>query len=374
MNKIIHYELSIGERQSTTPIITAVNRVLKSEEELDAYFASLGWTKTTSFVYTVSSDKDWGMFNVTMYSYKDVDVRIEQKSCKVGIVSNTYTNTVRTCQDENDNIIQESCVYGFTPIVPNCNYYVDMSGVTFGGIHANNSYTVDGVEYLMGPIVNYAYLRNKMLTLGLVTNGPNLYQFRAYGSFGVWSNFKINNIDYTPIKNYCLEGNKVVQKCTTTTICNISKKECGCPELNNKLVNTLYTCGWINSQSWQRYMRGGDLYMKQALYDSAWGWFNVDYANGIIQLNDSFGLDTIYLEYYSANEIDGADYLVPLLAQDALISYIDMMRTRSKVNIPLYEKQRSEKRYSVEKKKLSQRLTPLRIQELLDILRTRQKP
>jgi len=374
INSIINYEGDAKNKMLLIPIVTIIDRVLKSEYELDAYFQELGWTKTTSYTYTVSSSRDWGVFNVTMHTLKDIDLWIAQTSCSVDVVSDVYKNTTRICQDESGNIIQESCVYGFTPIMPNCNYYVNMSGVIFGGASANNKYTVNGVEYSMGVINNSGQLRSKMLTFGFVTDASNPLTFRAYGSFNVWNNFKVNNVDYPPTNNYCLEGYEIVQKCTTTTICNIPKKECGCPELNDEIVNTLYTCGWINAQACQRYIRGGDMYMKQALYDSAWGWFNVDYYNGVIQLNDSFGLDTIYLEYYSANEIDDAEYLVPLLAQDALISYIDMMRTRSKVNIPLYEKQRSEKRYSVEKKKLSQRLTPLRIQELLDILRTRQKP
>jgi hypothetical protein len=358
--------------------VQVVNRVFNNQEELDQFMTELGWTITGENIYTLTSPEYWVSFNGNVYN-GDTDRSFTTLNA-IDVVEEQveYTNLTTICVNESGDITKQETVHGFGDNVERCTYYFTTDTTTFP--KTDNTYTKDGIEYTMPDFDDFNEMSDYLYDLGIRQN--NNYdpqtsedmEFVIYDTASVYENIIIGGEEVPISTEDCYENREINSVTTNTLMCYVPKKECGCPELNDEVVNTLSRCGIISTQAWWRYLRGGDLYMKQALYDSAWGWFNINYNTGVIQLNDSFGLDTIYLEYYSANEIDSADYLVPLLSQDALISYIDMLRVRSKSNVPLYEKQRTEKRYSVEKKKLSQRLTPLRVQELLDILRTRQKP
>jgi hypothetical protein len=264
------------------------------------------------------------------------------------------------------------CSYGFTPRTKTCNYYVTFSPIVYG--QPNNYYVVDGVTTVMPIISNPAQLRARMLSFGFVQNQPGVMTFRLYNSSAVWESITIGGTTYNVTQDYCLEGYEIQKKCTVENVCNIPIKECGCPELNDTIVNTLKSCGCLSNQTYERWIKGGEVGQRQALPNSRWGWYNVDMYNGVIQFNPSFSLDTIYLEYYSANEVDSKDYLLLRMAREALLAYIYMKSIMLKRNVPLYEKQLAQKNYVAEKKKLQQRLRPIRIADLLDIFRTRQKP
>ncbi len=162
--------------------------------------------------------------------------------------------------------------------------------------------------------------------------------------------------------------------CIDEIICKVETKPCGCPVLNNEVVNTLQQWSTLFLEFVQRDLNGLDWQQtfKQPL--SWFGYFNIDSNAGIMQLDPYFPFDTVFMQYYSANEIDGGDYLVPIFAQEALAAYIKFKYTFNKSNISGFDKKLYQKAWYSEKNKLNERMNPMRFAQIMDVVRSNPRP
>jgi len=105
------------------------------------------------------------------------------------------------------------------------------------------------------------------------------------------------------------------------------------------------------------------------------GWFTVDKRSGVMKFSSNVGTKTIVLEYIS----DGLEYAslsdikVNKFAEKALMLYIEVAILSNIDKIPEYVVKRKAKEAHIEKLKAKTRLNGLNYEELLQVLRGRDK-
>ena len=107
------------------------------------------------------------------------------------------------------------------------------------------------------------------------------------------------------------------------------------------------------------------------------GYFNVDTKNNKLIFSDGMILDEVILQYYNNGDLEDNALMIPILCSEALISYctmkyIESNSSRSHMNV--LDKQIAKKNYQNEFNKAKARLSPIRIDELLQAIRTTPRP
>lgn len=348
-----------------------IQRDVTNEAGLDALMSELGWTKTAQYTYSISNQSIlWGKFVVKQGSL--FNVYVNEVSCTVGNEDVTYTNTEQVCVDAQGNITKEICLYGYNTYSTRCNYYLNLTAIQDVDFPlAGGSYAKGGQSHSITTINDFNSLIAFFEGLGF-TAGSSTGLFYLNQSPDTWQTVTFPSIPLTV--NFGSDScttQSVGQKCTTTHACQVEvNPDCGCIALTDATVNLLLLNGVIINQAYQRWIQGGSMLQTLAVAGNVLGYFNINKETNVIQFNQGLPYKAVYIQYYSANQVDSGDYLVPVQAQEAIIAYIDYKSKWSKSNAPLYEKQRAEKYWYNEKSKLKQRLSPLILQEFTDILRT----
>lgn len=353
--------------------------LIANETQLDNYYVnSLGWTKTAQYTYELTTSSDvWGKFTTTYTNVNvtiDVDNFVEETSCAINNVSDTYTNTKKSIVNANGDVTMETCIYGIVPITEQNNYYIDLTGYGIAYPLTDGIINKNGDDIAMPTINSPAEMIDYFNSIGFLQMTADL-SFGISATTDVYTTFSsVDNslsIDFT---STATKQSAVAQTCTTEKICDVPVKECGCLEINDTIINTLVGCNCISGGTFDRYLYNCNYYATLKVPDNCWGYYNVDIYSKKVYLNPSFHEDAVLLTYYSAYESDSTQSLVPVQAQEALQAYIIWKYMWNKKNVGLGEKQRLEKYYYNEKHKLKQRLTPIRLDEILQVMRMNPRP
>jgi hypothetical protein len=353
--------------------------IFADQAALTAYMLTLGWTLNNlapnpSTYVIANSNFTWGVFNIESQTTAHQQAVVLNSSCSSTTVSQTYVNTCQTCVAENGEITKQCCVWGSVAI-SEYDYEIEIPAGRDGGFAfplTDGVITINGTNTSIASMVGIAALTTYMEGLGFYVTSLEPLVFRKTGSTDVYgtlsSVLQEITLSFTQANHITYE---VVKKCNVEHICVAEVvPECGCIVVTDAIVDVLNSNSILQNQAYNRYKRGGSLLQTYATAGNVLGYYNVNKENNIMYFNTGMPHRAVYLQYYSANEVDSGDFLVPVQAQETLIAYLDYKSKWSKSNVPLYEKQRAEKYWYNEKTKLKARLNPILMSEIQDILRT----
>lgn len=351
---------------------TAINVPITSQADIDAFFTSIGWTKVSNSNYNSGfGTNTWGKFYLTPSGAGFTILNPSRTSgCALtpqtfDVVTKTYTDT--TC----GKIISEVTAPVVTQNTQTTTFLLDLLE-SIAPTYTAAYFLINGVQH---PI-NLTTLNNLGLipyleAFGWVLQSTNLLttvNTQNYQALHLVNDNDATTIQITSIGSTC--PTTVTTKTIPSTICEVEILPCGCPKLNDKIINTLYQANLVNNAMFERWIHGTDI---SETYRQPWnlyGFYNVSIYQGIIQLDPYFKYDTIYLEYYSFDNIDSKNFLVPTLAREFLLSYVHRMMTIYRMNVPRNEKEAIKKEARAAKHNLRLRWMPPRAKELTDIART----
>jgi len=151
---------------------------------------------------------------------------------------------------------------------------------------------------------------------------------------------------------------------------------------NNKLINGAfvlndftndlwaynwdYTGNWLGS-SW------GQLYGQDAQYAQANGWFNLNERDGLLSFSSNLVDKLIVFEYLSDGLAYDLDSRVPKLAEDAMYAYILHALISTRINQPEYLVQRLRKEKSAKLRNAKIRLSNIKLDEIVQVMRGKSK-
>lgn len=296
-----------------------------------------------------------------------------------------YEKTTTICTNDDGNIAARIC----EPVVTNpqetCTYVITFPrtlSVLNNQPYTNFYFTKNNQTLTIGDVTDSAELTSIMTANGfsLTSSGTTSIVYTKTLSSDVWDSATFTNsantitsIDF--VQSSCAVPTPVVETvCYDTVICETETAECGCPTLNNEVVNTIQQWSTLFNEFIQRDLHGLDWQQtfKQPL--SWFGYFNINTELGVIQFDNHYPFDTVYLQYYSANEVSGGEYLVPILAREALAAYMVHKYTFHKTNISGYDKRAYQRAYYNEKKKLHERMNPARFADIMSVTRMNPRP
>ena len=340
---------------------------------LDALFISLGWTVNSGTgMYEIDNSATvWAQFNLS----GSQTIYVNEASCVVNSVTNTYTNTVKVKVNQDKSITKQTCLWGIASIPTLINSYITIGGSNLSFPFTNVHYIKNGLTTNVSNIATQNDLINFFTGLGFSilidtdinvkfrTTSTDTWQFFGYTDSGTHARL-IGFLNQAP-QNQIAE-----QKCHTETICFVEEvKPCGCVTVSDATVNVLTQLNILNNQAYQRWLNGGSLYQTLAIAGNVWGYFKIDKAKGIVMFDKYWYQKGIYIQYYSANQVDSGDYLIPVQAKDAVMAYLNYASKMWKDNVSMPEKELAAKMWNTEKNNLKQYLNPFTEQDLLDIWR-----
>lgn len=296
-----------------------------------------------------------------------------------------YEKTTTICTNDSGNISARIC----EPVVTNptqaCTYSITFprtASELTSAPYTNFYFTKNNQQLFIGDVTNSAELTTIMTANGfsLTSSGTTSIVYGITLSANVWASATFTNTAFvtstiTFTQSECATPTPTVETyCYDTVICETETLPCGCPVLNNEVVNTIQSWSTLFNEFIQRDLHGLDWQQtfKQPL--SWFGYFNVNADMGLIQFDPHYPFDTVYLQYYSANEVTGGDYLVPIFAQDALAAYMIHKFTFNKSNVSGYDKKLYQKAWYNEKKKLHERKNPARMAGIENVIRMNPRP
>ncbi len=303
----------------------------------------------------------------------------------VVINGTTYQKTTTVCTNDAGTIIGRVC----EPVVTNpsqeCTYTIDVNSMNFP---AKDVYlTKNGAPVTIGYVDDSDVMVEYMSELGF-SLVPFTLTFYIEDSSDVWTTLTYTGTDtseggynYNEVfiiefeQSDCATPTPTVETvCYDTILCQTETKPCGCPVLNNEVVNTIQEWSTLFMEFIQRDLHGMDWQkaLKQPL--SWFGYFNVFPNQGVIQLDEHYPFDTVYLQYYTSGDVDGGTFQVPVMAQEALAAYIKYKFVFNKTNTSAFDKKLYQKAWYNEKWKLHQRNNPFRIAGYLDVQRQYPRP
>ena len=313
---------------------------------------------------------------------------VTQSGCESVVTSYTnadYTKTTTICTNDDGNIAARIC----EPVVTNpqetCTYVITFPrtlSVLNNQPYTNFYFTKNNQTLTIGDVTDSTELTSIMTANGfsLTSSGAASIVYTKTLSADVWDSATFTNsantitsIDF--VQSSCAVPTPTVETvCYDTVVCETETAECGCPTLNNEVVNTIQQWSTLFNEFIQRDLHGLDWQQtfKQPL--SWFGYFNINTELGVIQFDNHYPFDTVYLQYYSANEVSGGEYLVPILAREALAAYMVHKYTFHKTNISGYDKRAYQRAYYNEKKKLHERMNPARFADIMSVTRMNPRP
>ncbi len=304
----------------------------------------------------------------------------------VVINGTTYTKTVSICTDSNTGkILQRTCEPVVTNATQTCNYSITFPRTASelnDQPYRDFAFTKNGVNSFVGDVADSAALTTVMTGNGfsLTSSGVNSIVYGIAETPNVWNSVSFLNTDNEQVTIAFTQSSCVTPSPTVTTqcydevICNAEIADCGCITVTDTVVNTLGQWGVLQQEFIQRYLKISDwqLTFQQPL--SYFGYFNIDIYNRLMQLDQNYPFDTVYLEYYSANEVTGGDYLIPVFAKETIAWYCKWMYSETRNNVPDRTKDRNQRQWYNAKRKMKERFNPIRLDQLLQVFRTKIRP
>jgi hypothetical protein len=326
----------------------------------------------------------------------------------------TYQQVTRVCTDGNGNIIQETQTP--TLIIPTpvqqCEYSITILNEGFLFSYTLVDYKLNGVIYDSGVIINnQSNQDNFFITLGFSKISNTTY--RINNSTNVWSYIDIQGIAHVQVpfvQSGCFTPSPIQLITTTQTICKTGVKPCGCLDITPEVVNVLNSCNCCNWGTWNIWWWGYYSWWyiwnkwKQPLDKgfNQFGYYRVMPYEGYVIFSSnvnylcccassncappqsqqqaqnnacaSVNFKNVVLEYYSNGNLEESNFYIPVIFFDPLVNYIAWQKINRKLNIPQAEKDRAERLFNFSKITAQRRKEPLRITELLAVLRTNVNP
>lgn len=360
---------------TTSTGLRQIQQTISNETELDILMSELGWTKSATETYEIDSQPFiWEQFNLTV-SGSPVIMFVNEFSCTIVTENSNYTDTVKIKINQDKSITKQTCLWGSAGITTQCNYNISFTG-TLNFPFTAITYSKNGITTSVPDIVSQAALITFFNGLGFatLTNNSTSTSFRINQTTDTWTNFLYHDGQGSAVvktfgKTACTSS-LVEQKCHTETLCFVEEiKPCGCVTVSDATVNVLTQLNILNNQAYLRWLNGGSLYQTLAIAGNVWGYFNIDKFKGIVRFDKYWYQKAIYIQYYSANEVDSGDFLIPVQAKDAVMAYINYASKIMKDNVSATEKELAMKMWNNEKGKLKQYLNPFTEQDWLDLIR-----
>ncbi len=142
-------------------------------------------------------------------------------------------------------------------------------------------------------------------------------------------------------------------------------------ELQNDATGLIVANGWYGA--WGEQMFYGQQYGLQPEISQFNGWFTINDREGKMSFSSDLADKLILLEYISDGLGYDQDMKVPKLAEDAIYSYIIHGILASRVNQPEYVIQRLKKEKSAKLRNAKIRLSNIKLEEFVQIMRGKSK-
>lgn len=366
--------------------------VIDKSGQIDYDLLSVAWgggSSSSSFSVNVIDGSLYDFSLITGIIDETDTIEVDETNCDTiitGYTNHTYQKTTTICTNDAGGIVGRIC----EPVVTNpsqqCTYVIDTDEIQYPIKDAY--FTKNGQVVNVGYVEDFDVMYEIMIELGFSATGfippyhiedcPDVWTSLTYTG----TNTSEENYDYNEVfiiefeQSECVNPTPTVETvCYDTILCAAPEtKPCGCPVLNNEVVNTIQDWSTLFNEFIQRDLHGMDWQkaLKQPL--SWFGYFNVFPHLGVIQLDQHYPFDTVYIQYYTSNEADGGEFQVPVLAQEALAAYIIFKYTFNKSNVSAYNKKLYQKAWYNEKRKLHGRENPFRIAGYLDLSRQNPRP
>jgi len=304
----------------------------------------------------------------------------------VVINGTTYQKTTTVCVKSDGDIVRRIC----EPVVTNpsqqCTYSIQTNTIQYP---IKDAYFIKN-----GEVVNVGYVDNDtimyeiMLALGFSATGF-IPPYHRENCPDVWTSFTYTGTNTSEGENYdfnevfvievtqsaCVNPTPTVETiCYDEFLCKTTVKDCGCIEVTQTTVDTLASIGIMSQEFLSRFFKAADWLQTFKQPPSYFGYFNVNIYTGIIQLDPTFPFQSVYIQYYSSNEVDGGDYLIPAFAKNSIAWYCKWLYSESKSNVPTQTKDRNKRKRINKKRLLRERFQPIRLEQVLQIMRTNPRP
>lgn len=319
----------------------------------------------------VSEHCDCGCTDETCYAFGESNVVTTFTDVVINGV--TYQNSESVCTQSNGDVVKRTCINTITNPQQTCTYTftIDYTGLSYP---LTNCYFVkNNVNSNVGDIASQAEFIAVFQANGFFVANPIL---SISNSTDVWDTFHYTENDGTvataeAVQSACATPTPEVEEiCYEEKICEVEVLPCGCIVPTDTAISVINNCCPFFCAVTMRQRKNKDFGQYLAQPKGFFGEFNIDVYEGVVKLNNEYQYDTIFLEYYSANEVDSKEYEIPVQAEEALVAYLYWKSLQRKRNADKWEKQMAAKTYYNEKRLLKQRLNPLRLQELMEVRRT----
>lgn len=303
----------------------------------------------------------------------------------VTINGNDYDKTITICTKENGDIIKKTC----QPTVNNpkklCDYQIVFENqegnplIPLNMAWSDFKFYRNGIEYYVGDVPDKATLIAIMTANGFTEDGLTL-EWNIEQTNNQWT-----SATYYDSNHLFTTATFVATSCTTPTpeietvcyeefICHAEVEECGCVTLTDTQIDMIANCCSFFCAATERQRKNKDFGQSLAQPKGYFGEFNLNAYEGVIQLNLEYQYDTVFLEYYTCNNVDSKDYQIPAQAEEALVAYIKFRYKFNKSNVSMGEKVMAQKDWLNQKRLLKQLLNPIRMAEILESMRVFPRP
>jgi len=212
--------------------------------------------------------------------------------------------------------------------------------------------------------VNYVRI-SRIDTLGVqriiypannLTNSP--YEMPVQDSIG------------TPIQDWNadnLEGSSITEERWDKANTNLISQDYNMALFNDGFAWAGYNWGNGNYWNW------GEQYGMSPQYAQYNGWFNMNDREGKVSFSSNLANQIIILEYISDGLAYDLDSRIPKMAEDALYSYISHAIIASRINQPEYVVQRLKREKSAKLRNAKIRLSNIKLDEIVQVMRGQSK-
>ena len=134
----------------------------------------------------------------------------------------------------------------------------------------------------------------------------------------------------------------------------------------------MWAYNWDYTGAWQG-ASWGQLYGNEPQYSQVNGWFNLNEREGKISFSSNLLDKMIVLEYLSDGLAYDLDSRVPKLAEDAIYAYILYSIISGRINQPEYMVQRLRREKSAKLRNAKIRLSNIKLDEIVQVMRGKSK-
>jgi len=346
-----------------------------------AYDPNLAFTPTIENCNEVSKHCSCGCTDPVCAAVSNAETTTED----VVINGTTYQKTTTVCVKSDGDVVKRIC----EPVVTNpekeCTYTLsadDFNSITFPIKDAY--FTINGAAVNIGYCLDADVFHDVMLARGFtyVVSFPHYYYIED--SSDVYTSITYTGtqagqegeIFILPFEqSSCVQPTPTVETvCYDEFQCKVDVKDCGCIEVTQETVNTLASVGILVQEFLSRFLNASDWLQTFKQPPSYFGYFNINIYTGIMQLDPTFPFQSVYIQYYSSNEVDGGDYLIPAFAKDSIAWYCKWLYSESRNNVPNSTKDRNERKWLQKKRLLRERFNPIRLEQILPLMRMSPRP